>query len=480
MLISSLLFLLFLGIGILSLVPSTKTLLLRQIALGITSVVFVLSLLLWVGFDQSTPKFQFVVDTLWLPVGNINIILGIDGISLFFVLLTTLIFPICLLASWASVTQSLKSYLISFLSMELILILVFTSLDLIFFYICFETILIPMFLVIGIWGSRQRKVRAAYLFFFYTLIGSLLMLVAVVYIYHIVGTTGYEALSSYEFSQYSQRWLWLAFFASFAAKAPMVPFHIWLPEAHVEAPTAGSVLLAGILLKLGSYGFLRFSLGLFPWASVYYTPFIFSLSLLGVVYTSLTAIRQTDLKRLIAYTSVAHMNLVVIGLFTGTVVGVEAALLQSLSHGFVSSALFLIIGVLYDRWHTRVIKYYGGLVHTMPIFICVFLFFTLANLGLPGTSSFVGEFLLLVSAFEANTTACFFAATSMILGGAYSLWLFNRVAYGNIKLAGLDLTLREFTVFSPLVLGTLVMGIYPNVFLQPMHAAVSNLVWGGV
>ena len=260
----------------------------------------------------------------------------------------------------------------------------------------------------------------------------------------------------------------------------MVPFHIWLPEAHVEAPTAGSVLLAGILLKLGSYGFLRFSLGLFPWASVYYTPFIFSLSLLGVVYTSLTAIRQTDLKRLIAYTSVAHMNLVVIGLFTGTVVGVEAALLQSLSHGFVSSALFLIIGVLYDRWHTRVIKYYGGLVHTMPIFICVFLFFTLANLGLPGTSSFVGEFLLLVSAFEANTTACFFAATSMILGGAYSLWLFNRVAYGNIKLAGLDLTLREFTVFSPLVLGTLVMGIYPNVFLQPMHAAVSNLVWGGV
>ncbi len=480
MLISSLLFFLLLGIGILALIPSTKELLLKQIALGSTSLVFVLSLLLWVGFDQSTPKFQFVVDWLWLPISNINLILGIDGISLFFVILTTLLFPVCLLASWSSVTRDLKSYLISFLGMELILILVFTSLDLIFFYIFFETILIPMFLVIGIWGSRQRKVRAAYLFFFYTLIGSLLMLIAVVYMYHVVGTTGYEALSSFKFSEYDQRWLWLAFFASFAAKAPMVPFHIWLPEAHVEAPTSGSVLLAGVLLKLGTYGFLRFSLGLFPWASVYYTPFIFSLSLLGVVYTSLTAIRQTDLKRLVAYTSVAHMNLVVIGLFTGTVVGVEAALLQSLSHGFVSSALFLIIGVLYERWHTRVIKYYGGLVHTMPIFISIFLFFTMANLGLPGTSSFVGEFLLLVSAFEANTTACFFAATSMILGGAYSLWLFNRVAYGNIKLAGLDLTLREFTIFFPLILGTLIMGIYPNIFLQPMHAAVSNLVWGGL
>ena len=477
MLLNLLFFLLSLGIVGLVFIPSSKKLVMRQFALGVTSSVFVLSLFLWLGFDQSTSKFQFVVDSLWLPFANINLVLGIDGISLFFVLLTTLIFPLCLLASWSFEKGEVKTYLISFLSMELVLLLVFTNLDLLFFYIFFEAVLIPMFLVIGIYGSRQRKIRAAYMFFLYTLLGSLFMLVGVIYIYLFAGSTNYEALSVIGFSSYDQKWLWLAFFASFAAKVPMLPVHIWLPEAHVEAPTAGSVILAGILLKLGSYGFLRFSLGLFPEASVYFTPLIFSLSLFGVVYTSLTAIRQTDLKRLIAYTSVAHMNLVMIGLFTGTVIGIEAALLQSLSHGFVSSALFLIIGVLYDRWHSRVVKYYGGLTHTMPIFIIIFLFFTMANLGLPGTSSFIGEFLLLVSAFEANTTACFFAATSMVLGGAYSLWLFNRIAYGNIKLIGLDLSCREFVVFLPLVLGTLFMGVYPNIFFSPMHAAVSNLVW---
>jgi len=477
MLLTFLFLLLSLGIVGLVFIPSSQKLIMRQFALGITSAVFVFSLFLWLGFDQSTSKFQFVVDSLWLPLANINLVLGVDGISLFFIILTTLIFPLCLLASWSFEKGSIKSYLISFLSMELVLLLVFTNLDLLFFYIFFETVLIPMFLVIGIWGSRQRKIRAAYMFFLYTLLGSLFMLIGVVYIYLFAGTTDYEALSVVGFSSYDQKWLWLAFFASFAAKVPMLPVHIWLPEAHVEAPTAGSVILAGILLKLGSYGFLRFSLGLFPLASVYFTPFVFSLSLFGVVYTSLTAIRQTDLKRLIAYTSVAHMNLVMIGLFTGTVIGIEAALLQSLSHGFVSSALFLIIGVLYDRWHSRVVKYYGGLTHTMPIFITIFLFFTMANLGLPGTSSFVGEFLLLVSAFEANTTACFFAATSMILGGGYSLWLFNRIAYGNVKIVGLDLSFREFVLFFPLVLGTLFMGIYPNVFFSPMHATVSNVVW---
>jgi len=477
MLLTFLFLLLFLGIVGLVFIPFSQKLIMRQFALGITSAVFVLSLFLWLGFDQSTSKFQFVVDSLWLPIANINLILGVDGISLFFIILTTLIFPLCLLASWSFEKGSIKSYLISFLSMELVLLLVFTNLDLLFFYIFFETVLIPMFLVIGIWGSRQRKIRAAYMFFLYTLLGSLFMLIGVVYIYLFAGTTDYEALSVVSFSSYDQKWLWLAFFASFAAKVPMLPVHIWLPEAHVEAPTAGSVILAGILLKLGSYGFLRFSLGLFPLASIYFTPFVFSLSLFGVVYTSLTAIRQTDLKRLIAYTSVAHMNLVMIGLFTGTVIGIEAALLQSLSHGFVSSALFLIIGVLYDRWHSRVVKYYGGLTHTMPIFITIFLFFTMANLGLPGTSSFVGEFLLLVSAFEANTTACFFAATSMILGGGYSLWLFNRIAYGNVKIVGVDLSFREFVLFCPLVLGTLFMGIYPNIFFSPMHATVSSLVW---
>nr|YP_011008446.1 NADH dehydrogenase subunit 4 [Undaria peterseniana]WBP70417.1 NADH dehydrogenase subunit 4 [Undaria peterseniana] len=477
MLLTFLFLILILGIVGLIFIPSSQKLIMRQFALGITSAVFVFSLFLWLGFDQSTPKFQFVVDSLWLPIANINLILGVDGISLFFIILTTLIFPLCLLASWSFNKGEVKTYLISFLSMELILLLVFTNLDLLFFYIFFEAVLIPMFLVIGIYGSRERKIRAAYMFFLYTLLGSLFMLLGIVYIYLFAGSTNYEVLSVVNFSSYDQKWLWFAFFASFAAKVPMLPVHIWLPEAHVEAPTAGSVILAGILLKLGSYGFLRFSLGLFPLASVYFTPFIFSLSLLGVVYTSLTAIRQTDLKRLIAYTSVAHMNLVMIGLFTGTVIGVEAAILQSLSHGFVSSALFLIIGVLYDRWHSRVVKYYGGLTHTMPIFIIIFLFFTMANLGLPGTSSFIGEFLLLVSAFEANSTACFFAATSMILGGGYSLWLFNRIAYGNIKMIGLDLNFREFMVFLPLVIGTLFMGLYPNLFFSVMHATVSNLVW---
>nr|YP_011008341.1 NADH dehydrogenase subunit 4 [Scytothamnus australis]WBP70312.1 NADH dehydrogenase subunit 4 [Scytothamnus australis] len=477
MLLRSLFFLLFTGISGLVLIPAKERLFLRQFSLGITSLVFVLSLFLWLGFDQSTSKFQFTQDSLWVPIFNLNFNLGVDGISLFFIILTTLIFPLCLLASWSFEKGSLKTYLISFLSMELILILVFTTLDLLFFYISFEAVLIPMFLVVGIYGSRQRKIRAAYMFFLYTLLGSLFMLIGIVYIYLSAGSTNYEALSLVSFCLYDQKWLWLAFFASFAAKVPMLPVHIWLPEAHVEAPTAGSVILAGILLKLGSYGFLRFSLGLFPLASIYFTPLVFSLSLLGVVYTSLTAIRQTDLKRLIAYTSVAHMNLVMIGLFTGTVMGIEAALLQSLSHGFVSSALFLIIGVLYDRWHTRVVKYYGGLTHTMPIFVLIFLFFTMANLGLPGTSSFVGEFLLLASAFKANNTACFFAATSLVLGGAYSLWLFNRIAYGNIKISGVDISARELVVFLPLILGTLFMGVYPHIFFCAMHATVSNLAW---
>nr|YP_011008100.1 NADH dehydrogenase subunit 4 [Dictyotopsis propagulifera]WBP69966.1 NADH dehydrogenase subunit 4 [Dictyotopsis propagulifera] len=476
MLLIFLLFTLLGGILLLIFIPSNKNLFLKQTAFSTSSLAFVISLLIWVGFDQSTSKFQYIININWLSIANVNLTLGVDGISLFFVIFTTLIFSICLVASWFSIQKNLKIFLLSFLIMELIIILIFTSLDLIFFYIFFETILIPMFLVIGIWGSRERKIRAAYLFFFYTFTGSLLMLIAIVYIYHFVGTTNYEVLSTIHFSEYSQKWLWLAFFASFAIKVPMLPFHIWLPEAHVEAPTAGSVILAGLLLKLGFYGFVRFSLGLLPMASIYFTPFIFSLSILGIIYTSLTAIRQTDLKRLIAYTSVAHMNLIVIGLFTNTIIGVESALLQGLSHGFVSSALFLIIGVLYDRWHSRVIKYYSGLVHIMPIFISIFFFFTLANLGLPGTSNFVGEFLLLISIFDINSTTCFFAAFSMILGGAYSLWLFNRVAYGNIKLISLDINLREFIFFLPLIFGTLIMGIYPNIFLKLMHASISNLV----
>jgi proton-translocating NADH-quinone oxidoreductase chain M len=364
--------------------------------------------------------------------------------------------------------------------MEAFLIVVFCAMDLLLFYIFFESVLIPMFLIIGIWGSRERKIRAAYMFFLYTLIGSVLMLLGILYIYYTVGTTDYEVLLQFEFSELEQKVLFLAFFASLATKIPMLPVHIWLPEAHVEAPTAGSVVLAGIALKLGSYGFLRFSLPLFPEACLYFAPLVYTMAILAVIYTSLTAMRQTDFKRIIAYTSVAHMNLVMIGIFSFNIIGLEGAIIQSLSHGFVSSALFLIIGVVYDRHHTRMVKYYGGLVHVMPIFVTIFLIFTMANIALPGTSSFVGELLLLAGAYKANTTATFLGATGMVLGGGYALWLFNRVCYGNLKLQYLsqfsDVNKREFFVFLPLLLGTFVLGIYPEIFLDPIHTSVLNLV----
>jgi len=337
-----------------------------------------------------------------------------------------------------------------------------------------------MFLIIGIWGSRERKIRAAYFFFLYTLLGSVLMLLSILYIYYQVGTTDYEVLLTFSFTSLEQKIMWFSFFASFATKVPMVPVHLWLPEAHVEAPTAGSVILAGVLLKLGTYGFIRFSFPLFPEACFYFAPFVYAMSVVGIVYTSLTAIRQSDFKRIIAYTSVAHMNLVMVGLFSFNVIGIEGAILQSLSHGFVASALFLIIGVVYDRHHTRMVKYYGGLVHTMPIYVLIFLFFTMANIGLPGTGSFVGEFLILTGSFKANTTVTFLSATGMIIGGCYSLWLFNRIAYGNLKTQYfknyLDINKREFLIFFPLLLGTLVMGVYPNVFLNSIHFSTNMLV----
>jgi proton-translocating NADH-quinone oxidoreductase chain M len=461
-------------------VESSNVYLSRNIALWTSLITFVYSTFFVVNFDKFSSQFQFVEKISWLPETNFNFYLGIDGISIFFVLLTTLLIPLCLLASWDSVTKNYKEYVIAFLVMESFLILVFCVRDLLLFYIFFESVLIPMFIIIGVWGSRERKVRASYMFFLYTLFGSVLMLLSILFIYFTVGSTDYETLLAFDFSFYEQRFLWLAFFASFASKVPMIPVHIWLPEAHVEAPTAGSVVLAGILLKLGSYGFLRFSLPLFPEASLYFTPFIFALSILGVIYPSLTAIRQTDLKRIIAYTSVAHMNLVMIGLFSFNVLGLEGAILQSLSHGFVSSALFLIIGVVYDRHHTRMVKYYSGLVQTMPLFTIIFLIFTMANIALPGTSSFVGEFLILSGAFKVSTTATFFGATGMILGGGYSLWLFNRISYGNLKIQYLtnfqDITLRELFVFLPLLFGTFVMGIYPEIFLDVIHGSVQLLV----
>jgi proton-translocating NADH-quinone oxidoreductase chain M len=387
---------------------------------------------------------------------------------------------VCLLASWTSVTKFVKEYLIAFLLLEAILLLTFSVTDLLLFYIAFESVLIPMFIIIGVWGSRERKVRAAYFFFLYTLFGSVLLLLAIIYIFNRFGTTDYETLILVSFSSLEQKILWVAFFLSFAAKVPMLPVHIWLPEAHVEAPTAGSVILAGILLKLGSYGLIRFSLPLFPDACVFYTPLVMALSAVGVIYTSLTAIRQTDLKRIIAYTSVAHMNLVVMGIFSFNVVGVEGAILQSLSHGFVSSALFLLIGVVYDRHHTRMVKYYSGLVHTMPLFTTIFLIFTMANIAVPGTSSFVGEFLILAGIMKISSVATVLGATGMVLGGAYSLWLFNRISYGNLKIQYFnhfsDIEKREFCVFLPLILGTLGVGIYPTIFLNVIHVSTYNLL----
>jgi len=468
------------GVFFLLIIPSSNLVLLRLVALNVSCFTFVLSLILWVFFNKSMGTFQFVSKFLWIPTLNLNFVLGIDGISLFFVLLTTLLIPLCLLVSWKSVKTNLKEFLIAFLVMEFFLIGVFCILDLLLFYIFFESVLIPMYLIVGIWGSRERKIRAAYFFFLYTLLGSVLMLLSLLYMYYQVGTTDYEVLTTFSFSECEQKILWLSFFASFATKIPMIPVHLWLPEAHVEAPTAGSVILAGVLLKLGTYGFVRFSFPLFAKACFYFAPLVYSLSVIGIVYTSFTAIRQTDFKRIIAYTSVAHMNLVMVGLFSFNTIGIEGAILQSLSHGFVASALFLCIGVVYDRHHTRMVKYYGGLVHTMPLYVFIFLFFTMSNIGLPGTGSFVGEFLILTGSFKVNTSITFLSATGMVIGACYSLWLFNRISYGNIKTQYFtyfsDISKREFFIFLPLIIGTLVMGLYPEIFLESIHMSVNMLV----
>lgn len=465
-------------LGALLVFLSSSASLARQISLATSLLVFFLSLFLWIFFDSSTSQFQFVQSFPWMS--NLDLRFGVDGISLFLILLTTFLIPLCILTSWESIQQHVKEYMICFLVLESILIAVFTVLDLVLFYVFFEAVLIPMFLLIGVWGSRERKIYAAYMLFLYTLFGSLLMLLAILMIYFQTGTTDLQILMSSSFSEERQMILWLAFFASFAVKIPMVPFHIWLPEAHVEAPTAGSVLLAGILLKLGGYGFLRFSLPLFPVASAYFTPLIFTMSVVAILYTSLTTLRQTDLKRIIAYSSVAHMNFVTLGIFSGNLQGIEGSILLMLSHGIVSSALFLCIGVLYDRHKTRMLKYYSGLVQVMPVFGILFLLFTMANLSLPGTSSFVGEFLVLMGAFQSNPTVTFFATTGIIFGAAYSLWLYNRVAFGNLKTEFIhhfsDVNRREFAVFVPFVFLALLMGIYSDPFLDPMHVSVAHLI----
>ena len=468
------------GVLVLCFIPAYEKKLLKLVALNASFLAFIGSLLLWGAFNKSTGFFQFVTQSSWFPILNLNFSLGVDGISLFFLLLTTLLIPLCLLISWDSVGHNLKEFLISFLVLDFLLIGVFCVLDLLFFYIFFETVLIPMYLVVGVWGSRERKILAAYYFFLYTLLGSIVMLISILYILEQVGTTDYETLLTFSFSELEQKFLWFSFFLSFASKVPMVPVHLWLPEAHVEAPTAGSVLLAGVLLKLGTYGFIRFSLPLFPQASFFFTPLVYTVSAVGIIYTSFTAIRQTDFKRIIAYTSIAHMNLVMLGIFSFNSIGLEGAIFQSLSHGFVASALFIIISIVYDRHRTRLVQYYGGLASVMPIYILIFLVFTMANIGLPGTSSFVGEFLILTGSFNVNTSITFSGATSMVIGGGYSLWLFNRIAYGNLKTQYtskfLDLNLKECLTFLPLLVGTLITGIYPDIFLTSIHMSVNNLI----
>jgi NADH-quinone oxidoreductase subunit M len=469
-------------------IPAYKKHMIQTVALWGSGIVLVGSMYLYIFYNQSSPKFQFTSEfPLWFPwqsSSSLSILFGVDGISLFFIILTALLIFLCILSSLDSITYRLKDYMIAFLVLESLLMGVFSVLDLLCFYILFEGTLIPMFIMILTWGSRERKIRAAAMLFLYTLVGSVFLLLSILYLYKLFSCGDYYSLHQYLSSDVltisEKRILWLAFFVSFATKVPMIPFHLWLPEAHVEAPTAGSVILAGILLKLGTYGFIRYCIGLLPEASKYFSPAVFALAMIGVMYTSLTAIRQTDFKRIIAYTSIAHMNLAVGAIFTLNMTGLKGAMLLSIGHGFVSGALFLIIGVVYDRFHTRLVKYYSGLALIMPLYAVIFVFFTMANIGLPGTSNFIGEFLILCGLYLESTWVCVLGATGMVLGGAYSLWLLNRIVFGNLKRIGYDrsydITYREFLVFFPLVAGTLLMGVYPVVFSDALDCSIVFLV----
>jgi NADH-quinone oxidoreductase subunit M len=450
----------------------------RSITLLTTVFTFVVSLFIWIGFDNSQSGFQMVEKAEWLDSG-ISYQMGVDGISMLFVILTTFLMPLCILASWEAVQKRVKAYMIAFLLLETLMIGVFCALDLVLFYVFFEAGLIPMFIIIGVWGGK-RRVYASFKFFLYTLLGSVLMLLAIMAMYWNAGTTDIPTLLAHDFPASMQTWLWLAFFASFAVKMPMWPVHTWLPDAHVEAPTAGSVILAGILLKMGGYGFLRFSLPMFPLASDMFQPFVFTLSVIAIVYTSLVALMQEDMKKLIAYSSVAHMGYVTMGIFAMNTEGIDGAIFQMLSHGLVSSALFLCVGVIYDRMHTREIDAYGGLVNNMPKYAVVFLIFTMANVGLPGTSGFVGEFLTLLGVFRVNTWVALFAATGVILSAGYALWLYRRVVFGALtkdSLKGLlDLSTREKVVIYPLVVLTIFYGVYPAPVLDVTAESVKALV----
>ena len=451
----------------------------RWVAMVTTLVVLAVSTVLVLQFDSTNAAYQFVENYVWFAGAGYH--LGVDGVSILFVLLTAFLMPICILASWKSVETRVGDYMIAFLVLETLVIGVFTSLDLFLFYIFFEGTLVPMFIIIGVWGGANR-IYAAYKFFLYTLLGSVLMLLAMLWMANEAGTTSIPALKEYAFGPQAQSILWLAFFASFAVKMPMWPVHTWLPDAHVQAPTAGSVILAGILLKLGGYGFILFNVPMFPDASVAYRPLVFTLSVIAIAYTSLVAFRQTDIKKLIAYSSVAHMGFVTMGIFAGNAQGMQGAVFQMLSHGLISGALFLCVGVVYDRMHTREIAFYGGLTNRMPWYAAIFLMFTMANVGLPGTSGFIGEILTLTGVYQASTWAAFVAATGVILSAVYALTLYRNVMFGEITNPALatikDIDLRELVIFVPLIVGTIWLGVQPDLVLNYTAASVDAVVNG--
>jgi len=459
--------------------PETVAINAKRVALYTAGFNFLLSLYMLLKFDGDSAEFQFVEVAQWFPALGIKYHVGVDGISLFFVVLSTFLTPICILASWNSIKKRVREYMIAFLVLETFMIGTFCALDAVLFYVFFEAVLIPMFIIIGVWGG-PRRVYSAFKFFLYTLLGSVLMLVALLALFLEVGTTDMPTLMANPVVRDMQMWLWLAFFASFAVKMPMWPVHTWLPDAHVEAPTAGSVILAGVLLKMGGYGFLRFSLPMFPEATEFFAPMVFWMSVIAIIYTSLVALIQEDMKKLIAYSSVAHMGFVTLGIFTTTTQGIEGGIFQMISHGIISAALFLAVGVVYDRLHTREISRYGGLVKNMPKYATVFMILMLGSVGLPGTSGFVGEFLTLMGAFQVNTVVAVFATTGVVLGAAYMLVLYRRVIFGaqvNEDAAKMkDLTKLEYSYFVPLVLLILWLGIAPNVVMDKVAPSVQKLI----